>query len=228
MDDYRKREDRPDDDGEIPLETYYADPEREEEPEEEPVEWDGSEAELVADDDAAEYEETQTGIRLSYILRREEILDCLKTADFCKTSGKRAKLETVILVILTLVFLGTYAYRTFVQHQDDVNSLIFAGVCVLVMAVVWIVPAIGLRAQAKRLANGKEVDLEIYPDIIEIGKGDGYWEIPLDGTSLCTQRNNLIILTTPDGKMLILPLRSVEPNVLPEVQAMIVAGTRPE
>ena len=45
---------------------------QEEEDEEEGRGWDGSEAELVEDDDAEEYEIPMAGIRVSYVLTEEE------------------------------------------------------------------------------------------------------------------------------------------------------------
>ena len=45
---------------------------------EESPDWDGSEAEYVPDDDAEEYEELSPGIGLNYVLRPEEVYECLK------------------------------------------------------------------------------------------------------------------------------------------------------
>ena len=36
-----------------------------------------------------------------------------------------------------------------------------------------------------------------------------------------------MVISTPHKKMLCIPMRSVEPNVLPDVQAMLLAGTKP-
>ena len=37
------------------------------------IEWDGSEAELVPDEDAEEFEDNFAGIKLSYVLKEDEI-----------------------------------------------------------------------------------------------------------------------------------------------------------
>lgn len=55
---------------------------QEEEDEEEGRGWDGSEAELVEDDDAEEYEIPMAGIRVSYVLPRRSISNVLNTAEF--------------------------------------------------------------------------------------------------------------------------------------------------
>ena len=66
-------------------------------------------------------------------------------------------------------------------------------------------------------------------DAVQIGSGDGEWEIPLDGSCLRVEYKNMILLFPAKKKhMVILPLRCVEPGVLPEVQAMLVSGTHRE
>ncbi len=187
---------------------------------EEPIAWDGNEAELVADEDAAEYEDQNTGIRLNYTLRQDEIYECLRKSGFIKTTGKRAAIETVILGVLAVVFFAAYV----VQKATD--PLIFSIICLLLIAIIWIVPYQGIKNKARRTADGKEIKLSIYPDVIEIGEGEGYWEIPLDGTCEWTRQSNMIFLYASKGRILILPLRSVEPAVLPEVEAMIMAGAQ--
>lgn len=192
--------------------------------EEEEIEerWDGSEAELVADDDAAVYEDPQTGIRFNYVLRHSEIYQCLKNTGYIKTTGSRAIIETVLLVLAAGVFFTTW----FLQHTVD--SLIFAVICLLLIAVVWVVPELGLRRQSRKLASGEELAMEIYPDSVVMTHGEEEMEFPLDGESTSIAQYETIIVLFHKGKMAILPLRSVEPGVLPEVQAMLLAGTTPQ
>ena len=42
------------------------------------VEWDGTEAELIVEDDVEEYEENQTGIKVKYVLSESEISEIFK------------------------------------------------------------------------------------------------------------------------------------------------------
>ena len=79
---------------------------------EESPDWDGSEAEYVPDDDAEEYEELSPGIGLNYVLRPEEVYECLKHSGFCKTSGKRAMVECVILGICAVMCMAAYFTKT--------------------------------------------------------------------------------------------------------------------
>ena len=70
--------------------------------------WDGTDAEFVEDEDAAEYEEQYAGIKLSYTLNREEAMACLKRAHIYKTVGRRAWLETGILIVAAALFFVSF------------------------------------------------------------------------------------------------------------------------
>lgn len=125
-----------------------------------------------------------------------------------------------------LAAAGAYSlYNWFLLH--NVASLVLSILCLLLIVVVWVIPELGLRHQARRMADGKEFALEVFPDAITVEHNGSEWEIPLDGEATdSAQYGNLLVLFH-QKKMVILPLRCVEPAVLPEIQAMIVAGTNP-
>lgn len=190
-----------------------------EEEETDGVEWDGSEAELVADDDAAEYEEQNTGIALKYTLRRDEIFRVLMKTQYTQARIALSVVATLLGIVMAVVF--------FVRAAGGRSEFAPLGaVCLVVVFLIVPSPVFSIRNSAKKSADGNEIRMEIYPDHIEMGGARNSWEIPLDGTVECSTLQGLIVLYI--GKnMVILPLRCVEPAVLPEVQAMIFAGTRP-
>lgn len=197
--------------------------ENEENKEEEIIEWDGSEAELVLDEDASQFEELYTGIRLSCDLTEQEIYKALKRFSFTKTAGIRAVIEAVFLVAAGGAFLWYYI------SAKESFSLFFGVISFLLAAVVLFLPAIGRRNMAKRIRQNKEkshVELSIYPDEVTVGSHGSSWEFPLDGSCQMEEYENMILLF-PAGKnaMVILPLRCIEPSVLPEVEAMLFSGT---
>lgn len=189
--------------------------------EENSPDWDGSEAEFVPDEDAAVYEEQYTGIGLTYTLRHEEVLSCLKRGGICKTTGVRAWAETGLMAVMAVMF-----FASFFLYGNGYNILLGVA-CLVVIAAIWLVPHLGMKRQAKEIADGKEIHVEVYPDTVEVGRKEHQWEIPLDGTSSLEEYDDMMVLTTPKKQMLAIPLRSVEPSVLPDVQAMLMAGTLP-
>ncbi len=75
------------------------------------------------------------------------------------------------------------------------------------------------------MTDDEEIQMEIYPSMIEMGKHNNKWIIPLDGTVTCKKINNMFVLQTDKSHITILPLRCIEPSVLPDVEAMILSGT---
>mgnify|MGYP001375491346 CR=1 FL=1 len=213
---------RSEDDQPEPRSSRYLPGEEDELSEEESL-WDGSEAEFVEDEDAAEYEEQQTGIKLSYQLRTEEVFSCLKRSGFCKTSGRRAVVETILLCAVGILFFVSFFFLS-----GGYNSLTLGILSFLLIGVIWLVPRQGMKMRARALADGKNIHVSIYPDEVVIGEGAGAWEIPLDGTSEIEEFDNMLVLFAKGDRMLCIPLRSIEPAVLPEVEAMLFAGSRPK
>ncbi|HEX3025988.1 MAG TPA: hypothetical protein VHR42_01990 [Clostridia bacterium] len=187
---------------------------------EEPIEWDGSEAELVADEDAAEYEEQNTGIQLKYVLKSQEIFRVL-----FKTQMTPKRTALTVTAALLGVALGVYFLIRTVNGDHIAGSP--GAICLILAGIILASPVLHIRSQAKNSENGKEIRMKIYPDHIQMGRGEGGWEIPLDGTVVRNVLKGLIFFYIDGNRLVILPLRCVEPSVLPEVQAMIFAGTSP-
>jgi hypothetical protein len=196
-------------------------PEETAEEEEENVEWDGSEAELVADEDASEYEEQQTGIKLKYVLTSKEIFYAMFKSRYTSARIALSALACVLCAVIAAAFANV---RADANGRPGVLSVL----CLILLVLIVALPLMHLRTQSRTLADGKEIKMKIYPDHIQMGTEGREWEIPLDGTCERTVFHDLVILYINDGNMVVLPVRCVEPSVLPEVQAMIFAGTEPK
>lgn len=190
-------------------------------------EWEGYEVERVADDDAAEYEDEQPGIKIKYTLSQDDFYQCFKSMKIFKTSGIRAVIETIILIVCAIPSLMAWFSGNAIQTQN-VSVLLLPIICALLIVAIWLVPYFTLKRRAKNLADGKIITAEIFPDVIHIGEGEGSWEIPLDGTSYYEEFENLMVITTPQSRVTAFPIREIEPSALPEIQAIIVAGTMPK
>lgn len=186
------------------------------------VEWDGSEAELVADETALAFEEQHTGIKLKYTLTSSEIFKVFWKNQYTGTRIALSVIAAVLSAVMAAVFFGQF------RGTGDSRYLSLAVVCLLVLLVVAIFPTVVIAVHSSKTADGREIRMKVYPDHIEMGLPDKKWEIPLDETSECIQIENLLVLYIDDRNMVILPLRCVEPAVLPEIQAMILAGTHPK
>lgn len=183
--------------------------------------WDGSESEFVEDDDAEVFEEKYTGIKLNYELKSDEIFTCLKNFSEYKKNNKKIIVETVFLSIVFVGFLLSGIFK------NDINGYIFSVISVLLIVIIWTVPNMIIKNHARELTKSGEYSVEIYPDEIVIINNDIERIIKLDGKSVFANEENLFIIIPPKGGILIIPVRAIEPDFLPDVEAMLMAGTLP-
>ena len=188
-------------------------------------EWDGTETELVEDDDSAEYEIPETGIKLSYVLTQDEMYQCLYHSNSFKTKGARAVVQSIILALAAVIFFIAYFVG---DNQYSGYNLFFAIISLVMIAVIWIVPHLHMKSMAKMLADGKTIEVEIYPTHIDIGRDDGAWSIELDGTSEIEEFDNIFMIFTQKGQNFAIPQRVIEPEFYNEIRAILLSGTKPK
>ncbi len=205
----------------VDLAMEELDREREEEEESDLPEWDGTDSALVADDDAQEFEEPMSGIHISYCLRHEEIKTALRRSGVFRFSVRKMIIQSAVLLCVAGLFLATYLTAQIPRPE----TLVVAGVCAALTAAVWLMPEYQLAARARQLRSDKPVEAEIFPDEIKVGRGEGAWSIPLDGTSEYKEIDGLLVVVTPHKRCVAFPVRSIEPALLHDVVAMLAAGT---
>lgn len=188
-------------------------------------EWDGSEAELVADDDAEDYEIPETGIKLSYIMTPDEMYKCLEHSNMYKTKGTRAVFSSIVFAFGSISFMAAYFVS---EGKFKGYNLFFAIFCLVMIALVWLVPHFHIKSAAKIAANGKKIEAEIYPDHIDIGSGAGAWSIELEGNCELEEFDGIFLIFAPENRNFAIPQRVIEPEVYNEVKAILVSGTRPK
>ena len=186
------------------------------------VEWDGTESELILEDDTEEYEENQTGIKLKYVLTEEEISEIFKHTEGYQKNRILQRNQTIIH---SLIFVALLCLWIFLKNTYYAFLLIFPVACILAL---WIVPIFSIKRLAKDFFSGEEISVEIYPDKITASVRESEREILLDGTSQYEIIANQMIIYPKQGNALIIPIRAVDPEFLPDIQAMIVAGTNPK
>lgn len=183
--------------------------------------WDGTASEFVGDADALP-PELRTGIQLSYVLKEEEIYECLKKTGCVRANRRQCG---IFITVLGLVFAALVAVGLVLQNWA---FYFWAAPFPVFIAFAAALPACGTRKRARKETDGRRISMRVYPDRIQVGGGGKRWEVPLDGTIQCAGVGTMLALFAAGGKLIILPLRCVDPSVLPEVQAMIMAGTTPK
>ncbi|WP_283609717.1 hypothetical protein [Faecalispora anaeroviscerum] len=176
---------------------------------------------LVADEDAAEYEEQQTGVRFSYILRQEECYEALKQQD-SRSQAYKKKVRWLMLVgavVVICLILG-------IAIPEQGGRLLRVAILgALADFFVWISPRLRMNGMAKQLTTGEEISVAVYPDEISITVGTNHWNIPLDDTAKMDLTPQLILLYS-EGRGLVIPQRSIDPAIRADVLAILTAGTQ--
>mgnify|MGYP000843892675 FL=1 len=189
------------------------------------IQWDGSEAEMVADDHAEEFDEPKTAVKIQYVLTGEEIHRALYRI------GLPTKRLSMLIVLAVLSFAA--AAVDFVGFGMQSVSLapyfgvLFAlfGVCILLF------PWLFIWKHTVSANDRQPYMLKIYPDRIEGEHAGQNIGIPLDNSFPCEFYHGLILLRCGQNLihqnegLLIIPLRSVEPGILADVEAAIRSGT---
>ncbi len=185
--------------------------------------WDGTESEIIADDEAEEFEEqfTGTGIKLDYTLKLKEVLDCLNEFSEIKIKTGKLVAETIILGLLIVLSMGAF----FINHSY--SNVIVAIMAVILIILIWLVPILVVKNQAKDVIKRGSMYAEIYPDNIVVGTNGLELEIPLDGVCKFVEFKNIFVLFPPNSDMILIPMRVIEPELLADVHAMLIAGTSP-
>lgn len=185
--------------------------------------WDGSEAKFIPDEDANEYEEQYSGIKLEYQLTKAELKSCIKKIIDNKKSSVANTVNTVLLAIVSAICLAEYVFYNNLFH------LILLAISIFTIALIWFVPKALLKKQCLNRLHGKNCFVEVFPDeIVVVKQNNDKWTIPMDQSSEYEEFDDIILIYTRENKMLAIPLRSIEPSVIGDIQAVIVAGSRPK
>lgn len=183
-------------------------------------EWDGSEAEIVVDDESEEYEDENTGIKIKYSLKPEEIREFVQNSDGYEKNKKTQKKHTVIqsIVFILMILLGFIS--------GNVYYTLLSLFPLLSLLLIWIVPYLGIRKLIMNVLKNQEFWVEVFPDKIDVISRGEKKEIMLDGSCESEELENMIEIFSCGELALIIPMRAVEPEFKADLQAMIFAGTR--
>lgn len=185
------------------------------------TDWDGSESELVFDDELQLYEDNMAGVKISYKLDKDDIYEFIKNSESYEKREREKKKYTVLQAVM-FVILIILAVTTKSNLYTFVSLIPF-----LTGVSLWVIPYISIQNLVNSIYDEHGYDVEIFPDKIEVSHGGLIKEFPLDESGKCEITDKLILVYSKTKEPLIIPIRAIKPDVLPDIQAMIVAGARP-
>ena len=186
------------------------------------VEWDGSEAELILEDDIEEYEEKNIGAKIKYILSEEEIIEIFKHTEGYKKNQEIQKTHILLQCVLFVIL-----FVLWILLKNNYYALLMLMPIICIGIIFW-APIFSMKRLAKDFYSGEEINAEIYPDKIQLTVKGKEREIPLDSSVKYEEIAGMIVLYPKEGDTLLIPIRAIEPEFLPDIQAMIFAGAAPK
>jgi hypothetical protein len=182
----------------------------------------------LVSDDTQEYEDPQTGVSLVCNPTDEEIREGIRRMS--PTHADRIQVDIVVSVTIFAVAYLQYMMKHGGSNWEWAALAVGYALFLTVMIVLYFRNLNHRKGKYRESGIGK---VTIYPDRIELPeRGE---ELPLDGTAELIQTPEFFLLSFPSERhritqayrYVILPLRNMEDDVLPYVEAMLVAGTRP-
>lgn len=159
-------------------------------------------------------------LQFSYALTSDNIYRALRTSRIYKRNFVKAVIETCFLGALVALF-GVW----WILWQDG-NAMIFCIASALLIGLVWAVVMYSIRSTCNRLATGEMITMTMYPDSITVSTGcKPSWEIPLDGSIVCEEKNDVLILYTGRSEWTLLPLEAIPEGIRDAVRDRILQHT---
>ncbi len=183
--------------------------------------WDGSESELVFDDETENYEDNMAGIKISYKLDKNDIYEFIKSSASYEKKEKEKKKHTIVQAVIFVVLIILA-----VTTRNNLYTLV-SLIPFLTGVSLWAIPLLSMKNLVNSIYDENQYEVEIFPNKIEVEHAGLIKEFPLDESGRCEITDKLILVYSKTKEPLIIPIRSIKPDCLPDIQAMIVAGARP-
>ena len=156
---------------------------------------------------------------IHFRLTETDYYNCMKSGRMFRHSGTRAWIETAVLTAIGAGYLFSYLFE---KKQN--SSLLLTIVCAAMIALIWILPEYSMHAAAKKQNSEKEWSTVVWPDRLQIGTGDGQWQILLDRTAYFWETDELFVAEDPEQRMTALPKCAMTAEVQEKVRAVLQNG----
>ena len=161
-------------------------------------------------------------IYLTYTLQQHEIMDALRIARVFKSVGVGQWVRTALMAVVMAITI----YNITIDPNYMGMGAFLITLCVLIILAIWLVPALGMRSQAKQAFDGQPIQVRIYPDRIEAGKvdGDNMGMVSLERATRIEHDKNLYLFWMDDRNLLILPERAFPEESKEEIVKRLARG----
>lgn len=147
-------------------------------------------------------------VTAEYVLSEEEIREALFLSGKIKKHTAKSLLQTALALLGLALFISNII-------AEPLNPLhyIFSGLCLLLIVLVWIYPAVLTRRMVKKAADGKTLRIRLEPGCLTIiGENGEEDRIYLHKKLRMGENDFLYLLFLPDDTVFVLPKRIFTPE----------------
>lgn len=161
-------------------------------------------------------------LEFSYTLTADNIYRALKTSRIYRKNFIKAIIESGVLAGLVILF-GVWWIV-----WDDGNAMIFCIACACLIGLVWAAVLFSVRNTCNRLVTGDSITMTLGTNTATVRSGlSEPWTFPLDGSVVCEEKNDLLVLHTGPKEWLLLPLSSIAEGKRDLVHGRLLQATKP-
>lgn len=178
---------------------------------EEPVPMEDEEEEIFPQEPAL--------MEVSYVLTEEELAQAFRAVGMYKIKGKRQWIYSALMVIVIAITI----YNIILDPSYMAMGCVLIAVCVALLAMVWLVPNLGLKKQAKRAFDPDPKVVRFYKGRIESGKEGNrhFGNIKLGGKNKVDLYDGLYVIQMENHRLIAIPERAIPSEEREKAKALL-------
>ena len=150
------------------------------------------------------------GIEVSYQLDYHDVVNALNIYSKYVHGTKGRTIELIICAVLVVGFAAS-----FIKDPTYFQGLALCIVSLLLGIFIWFMPRIQSHTQAKATAALKEqYSLSFHNDGVNIGEGDGLYQISYSDPIMAYENSEYILLLYKKSKIFCVPKRFIDDDLL--------------
>ena len=158
-------------------------------------------------------------MEVSYVLTEEELAQAFRAVGMYKIKGKRQWIYSALMVIVIAITI----YNIILDPSYMAMGCVLIAVCVALLAMVWLVPNLGLKKQAKRAFDPDPKVVRFYKGRIESGKEGNrhFGNIKLGGKNKVDLYDGLYVIQMENHRLIAIPERAIPSEEREKAKALL-------
>lgn len=158
-------------------------------------------------------------MEVSYVLTEEELAQAFRAVGMYKIKGKRQWIYSALMALVIAITV----YNIVLDPSYLTMGCVLIAVCVALLALVWLVPNLGLKKQAKRAFDPDPKVVRIYKGRIESGKEENrhFGNIKLGGKNKVDLYEGVYVIQMENHRLIAIPERAIPSEDREKAKALL-------